>query len=69
MAWTLFAISTMPEIEARVVAELDTLGLLAKPGNPEPRDLTLADLGNMPYLAAVIKESRRLYTVCHICLA
>jgi cytochrome P450 len=63
MAWTLLAIAGHPEVEERVVAELDTLGLLAKPGCPEPRELEIADLSNLPYLAAVIKESMRLFSV------
>ncbi len=63
MAWCLFAISTNPEVEERVLAELDTLGLLAKPGYPEPRSLEVSDLGKLPYLNAAIKEAMRLHTV------
>jgi hypothetical protein len=63
MAWCLFAISTHPEVEERVSAELDTLGLLAKPGYPEPRSLEVSDLGKLPYLNAAIKEAMRLHTV------
>ncbi len=59
----MFAISTNPEVEERVVAELDTLGLLAKPGYPEPRSLEVSDLGKLPYLNATIKEAMRLHTV------
>jgi hypothetical protein len=63
MAWCLFAISTNPEVEDRVLAELDTLGLLAKAGYPEPRSLEVSDLGKLPYLNAAIKEAMRLHTV------
>lgn len=63
MAWCLFAIATRPEVEARIVKELDSLGLLASPQNPNPRDLTLDDLPKLVYLNAVIKESMRYHTV------
>jgi hypothetical protein len=63
MAWTLLAIAGHPEVEERVVAELDSLGLLAKPGCAQPRELQVGDLSNLPYLTAVIKESMRLFSV------
>jgi cytochrome P450 len=63
MAWTLFAISRYPDIQARVERELDDLGLLASPLNPNPRDLTVEDLDRVPYLCRVIKESMRIYPV------
>jgi cytochrome P450 len=63
MAWCLFAIGTRPEVEARVVAELEGLGLLASPSNPNPPDLTLDHLSKLPYLNAVIKETMRYHTV------
>jgi hypothetical protein len=63
MAWCLFAIATRPEVESRIVKELDSLGLLASPLNPNPRDLTLEDLPKLVYLNAVIKETMRYHTV------
>jgi cytochrome P450 len=63
VAWTLFAVSKYPEVEARITAELDSLGLLASPAQPSPRELELDDLHKLPYLDAVIKESMRLYHV------
>eukprot|EP00884_Botryococcus_braunii_P023100 jgi/Botrbrau1/9474/Bobra.0252s0093.1 len=63
IAWTLFAISRNPEIEARITAELDAAGLLASPIEPDPRELQLEDLYKLPYLDAVIKESMRYYLV------
>jgi cytochrome P450 len=63
-AWTLFMISRYPEIEARVVAELDSLGLLASPLKPNPRELCPDELTRLPYLTAVIKETSRYHQVC-----
>eukprot|EP00884_Botryococcus_braunii_P008647 jgi/Botrbrau1/17784/Bobra.0127s0037.2 len=63
IAWTLFAIARYPEIEARIMAELDGLGLLATPIEPQPREMRLDDLSRLPYLDAVIKESMRYYMV------
>ena len=37
------------------MAELEAAGLLATPEAPEPRQLAWSDLGNLPYLQAVIK--------------
>eukprot|EP00884_Botryococcus_braunii_P004549 jgi/Botrbrau1/14095/Bobra.182_3s0040.2 len=61
MAWILFTISRDPEVEAKVVQELDGLGLLASPSNPDPRDITWEDLDRVPYLSRVIKETMRIY--------
>eukprot|EP00884_Botryococcus_braunii_P020300 jgi/Botrbrau1/6954/Bobra.0215s0031.1 len=63
ISWTLFLISRYPEIEARVMDELDSLGLLATKANPTPRDFTPDDLSQLPYLDAVIKESMRYMQV------
>lgn len=39
ISWTLFLLATHPEAEARLCAELNSLGLLAKPGKPAPTAL------------------------------
>ena len=52
-----------PEVQARVAAELESLGLLATPGNPIPRRLEYADLAKLPYMDAVLRESLRLLPV------
>ncbi len=52
-----------PEVQARVAAELESLGLLATPGNPAPRRLEYADLAKLPYMDAVLRESLRLLPV------
>ena len=52
-----------PEVQRRVADELDALGLLASPANPAPRRPQHADLANMPYLDAVLRESLRLLPV------
>jgi hypothetical protein len=36
ICWTLFLLATHPEAEARLCAELDSLGLLATPDRPRP---------------------------------
>lgn len=47
--------SQHPEVEARVVSELDSLGLLATRERPQPRALQFEDLGKLAYLNLVIK--------------
>ncbi|KAK9803216.1 hypothetical protein WJX73_004613 [Symbiochloris irregularis] len=59
--WTLYLISQHPEVEAKIVAELDALELLATTERPSPRPLVSADLGKLPYLSCVIKEVLRMY--------
>jgi len=44
-----------PEVEAKVVAELDALELLVTPGRPNPRPVTYPDLAKLEYLQAVVK--------------
>eukprot|EP00884_Botryococcus_braunii_P021100 jgi/Botrbrau1/7674/Bobra.0159s0116.1 len=63
MAWTLFLVSSHPDVEEKVTAELREAGLLASPSCPSPRPLELSDLSRLPYMAAVSKESMRLYPV------
>ncbi|KAL0023129.1 hypothetical protein WJX77_004743 [Trebouxia sp. C0004] len=63
MAWTLFCISQHPEVEKKMVAELDAHGLLATSNNPHPRAPDYADLTKLTYLSCVIKESMRMHTV------
>lgn len=53
LAWTFYLLSTHPDIERRVRAELD--GVL---GGAPP---TMSDLPRLPYLLQVIKETMRLY--------
>lgn len=53
LAWTFYLLSTHPDIERRVRAELDA----ALGGTPP----SLADLPRLPYLLQVIKEAMRLY--------
>ena len=49
--------SQNPSIEAKIVEELASLGLLAKPGSPQPRALQYDDLSKLTYLNMVIKAS------------
>lgn len=63
-----FAISQHPEVEAKIVEELQAHGLAPSPSQPEPRQLTYADLGKLTYLQAVIKVSP-LFLLCWQSLA
>jgi fatty acid synthase len=65
-SWTLFNIATVPEAQERIAAELDCLGLLAKPGCPPPRELELDDLKHLPYMVAATKEAMRMLPVVSI---
>ena len=47
--------SQNPSIEGKIAEELDSLGLLAKPGSPQPRALQYDDLSKLTYLNMVIK--------------
>eukprot|EP00884_Botryococcus_braunii_P001148 jgi/Botrbrau1/11033/Bobra.92_2s0006.1 len=62
MSWALYLISQHPEVEAKIMQELDSVGLLVTEERPMPRDLEYADIGKLPYLAAVMKEALRMYT-------
>lgn len=55
MSWTLFLISQRPDVEARIAAELDCLGLLATVAHPRPRPMELSDLSRLPYFINVCK--------------
>jgi len=65
-SWTLFNIATVPSAQDKIAEELDSLGLLAKPGCPPPREVTLDDLKAMPYLSAAAKEAMRMMPVVSI---
>jgi hypothetical protein len=47
--------SQHPEVEAKIMAELDSLELAITPQRPSPRPLTYADLPKLAYLQATIK--------------
>lgn len=55
MGWVLYCISQHPEVEKRILDELEEAGLLACAGNPKPRPIQWDDLGKLRYLDAVIK--------------
>lgn len=50
-----FLISQNPEVEARIVEELRSHGLLATPERPQPRALEHADLSKLTYLSCAVK--------------
>jgi hypothetical protein len=49
-------IASHPEVQAKIAAELDSMGLLVTPERPVPRDMVLEDLRQLPYLTACVKE-------------
>ncbi|CAL8469474.1 g9015 [Coccomyxa elongata] len=60
-AWTLYMLSQHPEVEARLVKELDALQLLVTAERPAPRSPEYADISRLTYLKCVIKEVLRMY--------
>lgn len=50
-----YLVSQHPDVEAKIAAELDSLGLLAKPGAPPPRPAEWGDLQKLTYLGCAIK--------------
>jgi len=53
LSWTFYLLAQNPDVEARLVSELET-ALQGKPPTP-------ADLPRMPYLEATVDESLRIY--------
>lgn len=52
------------DVEAKIAAELDGLGLLASAQRPRPRSMAYEDLARLPYLSWVIKVLPRLRPAC-----
>lgn len=59
-----YQISVHPEVEARIIAELSSLGLAATPEAPVPRSFSAADLSKLPYLTLVIKVLLLAASLC-----
>ncbi|KAK9827620.1 hypothetical protein WJX81_007168 [Elliptochloris bilobata] len=59
--WVLFLVSQHPQVEARIVEELQWRGLLVEQGQPRPRLPTYEDVEALPFLKAVINETMRMY--------
>lgn len=65
IGWTLFSIVTNVGIQEKVAMEMDSHGLLAKPGYT-PREIQYEDLRKLKYLNCCIKESMRMYPVVSV---
>ena len=50
-----YLVSQNPEVEAKILAELDGLELSITPQRPHPRRMTYADMNRLTYLQATIK--------------
>lgn len=61
-------ISQHPEVEAKVVTELDDLGLLATVERPDPRPMEHADLQELRYTLQAIKVTLHVNYNCISCL-
>lgn len=53
-------------VQDKVAEELDSLGLLAKTGCPNPRDIEWEDLKHLKYLTAATKEAMRMLPVVSV---
>ena len=58
-----YMVSQHPEVEQKLMAELDSLQLSITPQRRHPRKMTYADLNRLTYLQAVIKVASALCTV------
>ncbi|XP_010916835.3 cytochrome P450 CYP94D108-like [Elaeis guineensis] len=65
MAWFFWLVSTQPEVEERILDEIDSVR--RRHGNPDG-NLTLDELREMDYLHAVLSETLRLYPPVALCL-
>lgn len=54
-----YLISQHPEVEAKLVAELDQAGLLVTPQRPHPRPMAYSDLAALTYLSWVCKVGQQ----------
>lgn len=52
-----YLLSQHPEVEAKLVQELDEAGFLATPSRPKPPTLQYSDLNQLTYLSWVCKVS------------
>ena len=64
LAFTLYLISQHPDVEARLLEEIDrVIGQRAITQGVAPKAIAIPDLEQMPYLEMVLKESMRLLPV------
>ncbi|XP_077506362.1 cytochrome P450 4V2-like [Amblyomma americanum] len=56
IAYTLFLLGNHPEVQAKVLEEIDSIF-----GDDQERDVTIEDMKQLKYMECVFKESMRLY--------
>lgn len=64
-----YLISQHPEVEAKVLAELEELQLLASPQRTKPRQLDFSDLTKLTYLSCCIKVCTHFTTAAPVTYA
>lgn len=62
LAWTIYCVATHPDVEEKLTKELDAVFGPPTKGGP-CADVTYDSLAKCEYLAAVLRESMRLYPV------
>lgn len=64
-----YYLSQHPDVEAKVIAELDACELLVTPARPQPRTPEYDDLPRLNYLKCVIKVALPFYSLSEIASA
>ena len=59
-----YYVSQHPEVEQKIAAELDSLGLLATADQPQPRPVAFDDIGKLTYLGNVVKVLAAVFQLC-----
>ena len=63
LSFTLYCIAAHAEVQDRIAAELQQLGLLPSAGGQAARNLQFEDLHQLTYLDSVLRESMRMFPV------
>jgi cytochrome P450 len=61
ITWSLGLLASHPAVQDQLASELAAAGLVAAAEGELPREFEWTDLGRLPFLLAVIRESMRLF--------